>query len=670
MLTGALERRASPENPSTNLSNPAPWLWEGLGGSMDTVSGVSVNAKTALGSSPFWSAVKIITEDVATLPLITYQRLQPRGKERARDHPNFQLLRNQPNPDMNAVTFWEMFVGHVILWGGGFAEKELDGAGRTVALWPLAPDKTRVVRLNSRKFVVTRLPNGQEVRLPAENVFHVPGFGFDGLNGVSVVTFHRRTLGLGLAMKEFGERFYGQGTTMSGLLTTDTVLKDKEQRDRLTDSMRLMHEGLGKSHRFALLEGGLKWQQMGTSPRDSQFIEGRKFDVLEVARLFRMPPHKLGDLDRAIQANVEGMQQSYYVDTLRPWLTRIEAAINTQLFIESERAEFFAEFLPDAILRGDIKTRFEAYRTGIQNGFLSPNDARDRENMNAFEGGDRHFIQLNMVPVELAGAGLEPSDNDGERALLPAPDRRREIRTKRSIAARFRLRQLHEPVFERAVRSALAREIPAARRALKSAFAGRDAQDFQGWIGKFYPEHHKRLVALFAPIVRAYGEVVVGAALEELGSDVTPEGLDAFAAEFTDELATREVNNSIAQLRAILRDTEAEEMEAALRDRLDTWEETRARKTARRESVLGGGAFAVFAFAAAGVTRLVWSTVGKSCPACLGLDGKIVEIHSTFAQPGDVLNPDGNGDRAPITVSRSFTHPPAHGGCDCVVVGG
>lgn len=371
-----------------------------------------MNEQSALRVTAYLAAVKIISETVASLPLIVYRRIQPRGKERAPDHPLYTVLHDQANSEMTAYQFRETLQGHILNWGNGYAEIERDGAGRVIGLWPLLPDRTWPERDQETQRLQYRtiLPDGQQILLPSERVLHIPGFGFDGLVGYNPVKLAREAIGMALAAEQFGADFFGNGAKPSGIVEYPGRLSDEAYK-RYKEEVQEAHGGLGKQHRLMVLEEGLKYHQVTIPPEEAQFLETRKFQVAEIARIFRVPPHMLGDLERATFSNIEHQSIEFVVHTIRPWLVRWEQAIRMKLLTPAERREFFAEFLVDGLLRGDIESRYNAYAVGRQNGWLSANDIREMENMNPVPGGDVYMVNGNMVPIDQAGEGGE--NNNG-----------------------------------------------------------------------------------------------------------------------------------------------------------------------------------------------------------------------------------------------------------------
>jgi HK97 family phage portal protein len=387
----------------------------------ETATGVKVTNNTALNCVPYFAGVRLISETIGQLPLIEYRRLEPRGKERATDRILYRLLHDAPNPEMSAISFKETMQGHLITWGNAFAEIQWNPDGYPEALWPLRPDMMRVGRDEVTKEIIYayRLPDGTTVRLPAYRVFHIPGFGFDGLIGYDTIYLAREAIGMALAMEEYGARFFGNGANPGGVLEHPNVLKQDAQ-DRLRKNWNDMHQGLSNQHRIAILEEGMKYHQVGIPPENAQFLESRKFQLGEIARLLHIPPHMIGDLERATFSNIEHQAIEYVTHTITPWFVRWEQTCNRKLLLPFERGVFFFEFLSDALLRGDTAARASFYKELFYMGAMSPNDIREKENLNPIDddGADKYYVQQNMIPMELAGKlpkALPPPAPDADK---------------------------------------------------------------------------------------------------------------------------------------------------------------------------------------------------------------------------------------------------------------
>ncbi len=392
--------------------NLATWLVRSVGiplsdpqvidvfGARPLASGVSVNETSAMKYSAVYAAVRLISETIASLPCFVYERIESGGKTRAPKHQMFRILHDKPNTEQDSFKFWEQAMVGLLLWGNAYAEIQFDGAGRPVALWPLLPDRTRAIRApdgSGELEYETRLPEGKLVRLPSYRILHIAGLGYDGITGKSPIQMTKEAIGLGLATEQFGATFFGNGAKPGGVIEYPGKMSETGRKN-LRESWELMHKGLDKQHRVAILEEGAKYQALAIPPNDAQFLETRKFQVAEIARIFRVPPHMLADLDRATWGNVEQESISFVVNTIRPWLVRIEKALGFKLF---EDPKYFAEFLVDGLLRGDTKSRYEAYAIGRQWGWLSADDVRALENMNPLPNkqGQQYLTPLNMIPA-------------------------------------------------------------------------------------------------------------------------------------------------------------------------------------------------------------------------------------------------------------------------------
>lgn len=644
----------------------------GLG--YETATGKQITTQSALQYAAVFAAQRILAEDTASLPLILYRRLKPRGKERATNHRLFNLLHMRANPEMTAYELRELLVSHTAMWGNGYCEIQRDQGGRVMALWPLRPDRVDVQRgWDGLLYYVVTIGNPLEhdpemTTLPARNVMHVRGLGHDGIKGYSVIGLARQSIGLGMATEEFGARFFGNGARPGAVLEHPGKLSDKAF-SRLEKSWSARHQGLEQAHRMAILEEGLKLHEVGIPPEDAQFLETRKFQVNEIARWFRIPPHMLADLERSTNNNIEHQGLEYVMHTLRPWLVRIEQRVWQDLLSVSEQqAGYFAEHLVDAFLRGDISSRYEAYGTGRQNGWLSANDIREMENMNPVEGGDQYLVPLNMVPADSVVVDRQPAEGqrDQGRPELRALDI--ETRARNAAVARQRLARSYERLFLDVTDRVIRREIADVRRALRKYLGKRNVQDFQTWLDEFYADHREFWRRQIMPVLVSYAEQIGVEVSRELGQE--PGDIQRFIEEYVEALAARESDSSLRQLQALLRESLTEEMDPVpvIDERLDGWAESRAAGLARDESNRAGNALSWAFYLSGGVLTMRWLAVGDSCPYCKALSGRVVGIREVFLGKETDFQPEGA--ERPLNRRHDTRHPPIHGGCDCQIVAG
>lgn len=370
-----------------------------------TSTGISVNERTALNYSAVWGAVQAIAPQAASLPCILYTQ-SGRDKERDTGSPLYDVLRWRPNPETNAMVFEETLIAHMLLWGNAYAEIEFNNAGEPIALWQLTPDKVTPFRNKSGQLLyrVGGNPEGADVILSPEQVLHIPGLGFDGVTGYSVISKARESIGLGLAMEKFSASFFGNGSTFGGILTHQNSLTP-EQVNNLSEQIEKRHQGLSKAHRFLILQNGADYKQLGIPQRDAQFLESRQFSVIEICRWFNVSPAKLHDLTHGTFSNVEQQNQAHLTDTMRPILIRFEQEYKAKLC----KADQYVEHLVDGYHRADIGTRYNAYAIAIQNGIMTQNEVRQREGLNPLPGGDELLKPLNMRDAS------QPQDTGNEQ---------------------------------------------------------------------------------------------------------------------------------------------------------------------------------------------------------------------------------------------------------------
>lgn len=365
-----------------------------------STAGKSVTAKTAIQMSTVYACVRVISETIASLPLHVHQA-DGQGSRKATEHPLYRILHDEPNTEMTSFVLREVMLSHLLLWGNSYCQIVRNGRGHIIGLYPLLPDQMRVDRDGSGKLTYdysTR--DGKVIRLRPEDVLHIPGLGFDGIMGYSPIALEKNAIGLGLAAEEYGSKFFSNGATPSGVLTHPNTVKDPK---RLRESWNAAYGGSSNSGKVAILEEGMQFARISMPNNEAQFLETRKFQVTEICRIYRVPPHLVGDLERATFANIEHQGISFAVHTIRPWLVRIEQAMNRALFPDKEKGVYYVQFNLDGLMRGDYKSRMEGYAIGRQNGWLSTNDIRELENMNPVsedEGGNAYLVNGNMIPIK------------------------------------------------------------------------------------------------------------------------------------------------------------------------------------------------------------------------------------------------------------------------------
>ena len=654
-----------------------------------------ITATNALRSTPVWAAVNLIAGTIGSLPLVLY-RETPGGKEEATDLPLFNMLRWQPNKYQTAIELFEMGQGHLCLRGNAFYRLETNRADELTAIVPLHPDRMKL-KLLSDGIIEYHYDEvaGRPRIFSSEEILHVRGLSSDGLIGYSPIAIGAGPVALGFAAEHYGSRFFANSATPSGILSHPGKLKP-ESRSNIRKSWKAAH-GNDKQHSVALLEEGLSWTALSVSPEEAQFLETRKFQAEEVSRLFNVPPHLLMLLDRSTFSNVVESNKSFGTMCIRPWAIRWEQAIRKSILERFTEAGTFVEFDMGSLLRPDTMARAQANQILLQNGALSIDEWRARENLNPLgeRAGEVHWMPLNIAPVSVAEAG--PDDDEATRMFVEElrshdieVDDGMSLLTLRSLANRRKIAQATQPLIKQAAQRLLRREVKIVRRMMKKELTGivagrelRGIDSLFNTLESFYHGDFMEIISeMMLPIIRSYGRQIYTQGALEIGysPEFTTE-LEEFIREYVTTMSKHHAMNSRQQLQKIISDTDFAEVSDALEERLNGWVETRAKKIALRQTTEGNGAFAKLAYVSGGIVSLRWVTAGSAtCPFCRKLSGMTVQAATNFVNAAEALEAELEpGDEAegdatqvvkavkPLVPRRNIGHPPLHAGCDCYI---
>ena len=402
-------------------------------------SGKTVTERSAMQMTAVYACVRILSEAVAGLPLHFYRYKADGSKEKAIDSNLYHLIHDEPNPEMSSFVFRETLMTHLLLWGNAYAQIIRNGKGEVSALYPLMPNKMSVDRDENGKLYYTytrsdcepNAMNGSSVVLEPKDVLHIPGLGFDGLVGYSPIAMAKNAIGLAIATEEFGSKFFANGAAPSGVLEHPGTIKDPS---RVREAWQSQFGGSGNSGKVAVLEEGMKYTPISISPEQAQFLETRKFQINEIARIFRVPPHMVGDLEKSSFSNIEQQSLEFVKYTLDPWVVRWEQSLSRSLLSEDEKKQYFFKFNLEGLLRGDYQSRMNGYAIARQNGWMSANDIRELEDLDKLspeQGGDLYLVNGNMLPLKKAGAYADKNnekETDNEEVLELEKPRRRNTR--------------------------------------------------------------------------------------------------------------------------------------------------------------------------------------------------------------------------------------------------
>jgi len=621
-------------------------------------AGMEVTPTTAMRVSTVFRCWTLLSQ-TGTLPLKYYERLPDGGKEIAADKPLWTILHDQPNRNDTAVEFWEMMFGSLAMRYNSYAQIVKDNIGNVKEMWPLIADNMKVGRSNNKITYQYTPAGGTPVLIPPDKVLHIRGPMTNGLVGVSPIVMAVNTIGLKMAQEQFSGRLFANQASFKGAWKLPGKLTTNEERESLRKSLAGVFGGTKNAGKTPVLEDGLEWQNISMTGEEAEAIAHSKFSLAEIARFYGVPLHKLNELERATFSNIEEQNTDWVVDTVRPWARRAEAQIKNKL-IPLRESNFFAEFLLDALLRGNTEDRWAANRTAIETGVASINEVRARENLNPIEGGDVHLVPLNFIALGTAGQQAVSTEED----LPPesASEGREEERASQAINLRVRTRNSFIQLFKDAFNPIVKREVADLRRGIEKEL--RDLRSFQAFMDDMYGKLRKFTRDTITPVVIHYAKSMNSIASTELGEDLM------FSPELEEEIRT--IAGGVAkqygfmaskEISDLIDRTPPEELADALEVKLAHWEETKADIWARKEVVEMGEASIRQSYIRAGVTSLKWTTVGENCPFCNQLSGRVVGTVGSFIAKGGTLVAAGKT----MTLHTTVRHPPAHSGCDCLI---
>lgn len=648
-------------------------------------AGVQVTPQTAQTLTAVYRAVELLSTVVGMLPLEVY-RVVKGGKERATDHHLYDLLHSQVNEEHTSVEYRELIMGHMVLRNNAYSIIERK-AGRVVRLVPLLPDSVEVRRMSGKLFYKVHFSNGT-VTYPRDEIHHVRGRMENNVLGHDRLRFGTDAIGHGLAAQQSSGRFLANGSTPGGLLKTPQNLTP-DAKTKLREQWQAVQGGTGNSGKVAVLENGLEWEAVGIDPQKAQMIETREYNVEDVSRWSGVPVHMLSQMKRATFNNVEHMGREFTTFTLMPWLTRWEQAMERDLVPSEERGKIIIRFNVKALVRADLKTRYEGYSKARNWGWLSVNEIRALEDMNSIgEDGDMYLVPMNMIPVEVLresapkeseeeNAPPEEIEEEEEKALRRVK-RFKEARTAALIRLRLAARASHTRLYRDAFGRIVSREAQLLNQKLSKAKTREEvrlaieavygAASMKRGLGKMIRAALTPSLASFALVIQSTVTQEIGRSSKARETRQAEETADEIAEEMADLIEEGYLAASEAQLIKLAEEAEAEE--AALDDvirRIKEWEEKRADKETRRWLIHSESSFLRSAYRGAGVTLMMWHAIGDSCPLCDVLHGKIVGIGSSFVGAGDTITPQDD-ETAPLTARRDIKGPQAHEGCTCTIL--
>lgn len=626
-------------------------------------SGVKLTVENAMRLSAVFACVRAVSDTVTTLPLHVFQAQEFNGRSVERriwEHPIAQLLSN-PCPELSDTEFWEIVVWGVELRGNSYSEIERDNYGQPVALWPLNPVSTRAVRTDAGVEYIVTLPSGSKRKLTARDVLHIRSWPLDGLTGVSPIRYSAYSVGQGLAGLNWGNRLFRGGGLRRMALVSDTPIKDETRAEALRIKWDATYGGLNQSDRTAILSAGIKPQEIGINPKDAQLLELVKASEEAVCRIFHVPPHKAGFLGNATYNNVEQMQTDWKTDSILPRCVRIERALKRALF--QSFADLRPRFNLDGVARATLKERNEANQLALMNGVKTPNECREEDGLEPYEGGDVHFWPMNLVAVNPDGtiAGMTGGSADAAQDQAPATSKGApsDGRMARNLSVRAAWRETVADAFARLIKRTFRDGIEAAIKARSK----RDAAQFEAWLSAYLDGLPSIAEKILAPGLTGFGGQVIEAALAAVGAAAL-EGAGGYVEAYVAGAGTKYAGWYAEQISAVAHKYGQEYTSAMVGEEVAKFEARFARAKADAELVYGDGNLSRAAWQSSGITAIRWVAGGDACPICKEIDGHVVGIEKSW---NDAATDSAAWKSAGFAPSTHIFNPPLHVGCNCSI---
>jgi HK97 family phage portal protein len=623
----------------------------------------NVTPDTSLVLSAVQGCVRVISEDIASLPLHVYKSSK-NGKEKAKDNPLYNILHLQPNEWQDSFTFFQTAMTHLLLWGNCYVEIVYK-RGQVEQLFIIHPELVTKVKVNNKIWYKIKLQN-EERFIKDEYMMHLMALTKDGFNGISPIQEAVDVFDLTYSAQRFGVKFFQNGMNAGGVLEHPGVLKDAAY-EKLKSSFERRNGGLENSHRLMILEEGMKYTQKSVPPNHAQMLETRRFQVEDIARIFRVPLHLIQSLDHATNNNIEHQSLDFVIHTLRPWLVRWEKMFKIKLFKDTE---YFAEFGVDGLLRGDYKTRMEGYSIARQNGFLTVNEIRSLENLNSVPSGDTFLQPLNMVEVGKEPAkepqkeqkSLENREITAKNEEKPdtfmskvVENRDKNAKNRSKVALNFR------PLMQKAFEDIAKREKADIMRQLEK-IKNKQPEDIITYIEKFYSTHDEYMRGKMLPVSESLAKILDEMAADEINSEPNEKNSKESAQDFTDTYIEKYIIRHKGQLISLINENREEgdpEYIELMEERVVEWVEKQPEKSSLETIIQLAGFIVSMAFFSRD-RDIIWINTGNdTCPYCRNMNGTVIKKGQYFAQDGSsVLDMQINGSKR---------HPPLHQGCVCMV---
>jgi len=633
------------------------------------VSDFEISADEAVQIATAFRCIVLLAENTASMPLPVYEDAQG-GRIKRRDLPVYNVLNHQANPYVTAMDFRSAMMWQACLYGTGYAEIVRSKMGEPVELWIIPSHRVRPVVGMDVKFEIT-MPDNSKQTWAQDRIFRVNWMTDTGITGIRPLNLFKKVFEIAVNTDTYANSYFKNGGAPSGVLEHN--VKDPEMQKQMKADFKSAYTGKPGAHRLIFLEEGMKYIPISIPPNQGQMIESRKFNVIEVCRIFNVQPHKVFEMENTIKSNIEQSSQDFITTTLLPWAVRWQQSVYRDLITKDQKKKLYAEMMFDSLLRGDIETRYKAYATGRMWGWLSANDVRLKENESTIDGGDNYLTPMNMFDSrELTNYSeklAEPTVKTESKSEVRTETRASRDKIQRKQAqARAKLASRNRPVFASAGARIAKRQANEVKKAAKKFLPDGQTRQFLEWVDDYFgkaPDWIQRDIKAEAlSLANAISDL---AASQVDGETLPDEDVRTMIDDYSLNFGTRTAESKKAQLNKIVEENiNSEELQAVIEERATEWEEKDGDKISANETVFIASMVARALFRHNGYTKLKFiNTSGKSCPFCSQLDGQIVGISEPLIAEGESITAsDGSG----MKIYGAKMHTPIHQGCQCDIV--
>jgi len=631
------------------------------------ISDTFIDAESATQLSAVFRCITLLAENTASMPLPIYRNTD-KGREKVTDINAFRILNRLANPETTAMDFRMAMMWQACMYGSAYAEKTFTRSGEVAELWLIPTVRVKPVRVSGKLAYEIRMPNGKTQTWARERIFAMNWVSADSISGIKPLNVFRQVFETAINTQTYSNKYFKSAGAPSAAVTHK--IKDRTELNTFKDDFKTAYAGKNGAHRIIFMQEGMEYKQISIPPNQGQMIESRKFNILEICRLYNIQPHKAMEMENTIKSNIEQSARDFINTTLLPWSVRWSQSVYRDLFSEDQqRQDFYAEMLFEAILRADIETRHKVYKTGIASGIYSLNEVRLKENMmlNPDPAADAYYLPTALINInamsteqqQIFGAAVNAASKRATQKRVSGADLAKGLS---SIASRS------QPSFKSAGDRISKREANEVRKAAKRLLGTSQTQAFLDWVDEYFANAESWLKKSIQSEALTLAGITVDFTTRDTGYEkLTQEEINTEIDNYTTGFSERHSgarNGEIVKL--VNENIQEENLEDIITDRADEWEEKGGSKIGLNEAVFVTSMISRLLFGSNGETELIFTnTSGKSCPFCTQINGQVVGIQEPIVPEGSFIQAD---DGSSMRIFGPKMHTPIHNGCQCQIV--